>query len=804
VVAVSQGKTVSIGSAVQAISDVQFLAQAGQTYYLFITGSGNGNYSPATPGSGSGGMTGNYTVTTSLQPVNGSGQTNGSGGPTPVAISQGGAVVGNIGTDGSLVVGPSDIDLYQFTAPATETVAVHTGTSAEGSADTYLRIFDAQGNEIAHNAHFGGISTDSLLVLRVVAGQTYLIGVNGYSANAGAYNPLTGAGAAPGSTGNYLLTVTGPPTSAVQALPAFSAADFALNWSGTPAAGGPAIDHFDVYVSDNGGPYKLLLTHTLQTATTFHGVTGHTYSFYSIATDQFGNSQASPLTPQAATRVDTTPPVSSVAALPTFSPADFRVDWSGTDDPGGSGVASYDVYVSDNGGPFQALLTGTAQTSVSFHGVAGHIYAFYSVATDRMGNRQATPASAQAVTRIDATPPVSSVQPLRPANSPTFLLSWSGSDDTGGSGVASYTVFVSDNGAPYQPFISGTTQTSAVFHGSAGHSYAFYSIATDWAGNVQATPAAAQATTLAVGGIYATGADAGGGPEVKVYDAATGNLKFDFFAFSPQFTGGVRVAVGDVNGDGYPDVIAAAGPGGGPDVRVFDGQTGALIRQFFAFDSNFTGGVYVAAGDVNGDRDADIICGADAGGGPSVTVFSGNDGSILSSFFAFAPQFTGGVRVAAGDISADGHADIIAAAGPGGGPQVNVFSGADGSLLRSFFAYAPGFTGGVYVAAADVNGDGRADIITGAGPGGGPQINVFSGADNSLLQTYLAYASDFTGGVRVAAVDANGGGFADVVTVAGPGGGPQVRSINPLSLQLVDDFFALDPRFSGGLYVAGG
>jgi hypothetical protein len=289
---------------------------------------------------------------------------------------------------------------------------------------------------------------------------------------------------------------------------------------------------------------------------------------------------------------------------------------------------------------------------------------------------------------------------------------------------------------------------------------------------------------------------------VKVYDAKTGALKFDFFAYAPRFTGGVRVAVGDVNGDGVPDILTAPGPGGGPDIRIYDGKTGGLMGQFFAFNVNFTGGVYVAAGDVNADGRADIIVGADAGGGPQVRVFNGKDGSVLDSFFAYSPAFTGGVRVAAGDVNADGYADIICGAGPGGGPNVSVYSGRDGSLLRSFFAFRPDDTGGVYVAAGDVNGDGHADVVAGAGASAA--VAVFSGADGSLLESYNAYSAAFTGGVRVAATDRNGDGKADVTTAAGPGGGPDVRTVDGSSLQQIDEFFAYSPAFNGGLYVAAG
>src|SRR5262249_23193712 len=106
---------------------------------------------------------------------------------------------------------------------------------------------------------------------------------------------------------------------------------------------------------------------------------------------------------------------------------------------------------------------------------------------------------------------------------------------------------------------------------------------------------------------FAVGADAGGGSQVNVYNAVTGARVSTFFAFVPTFSGGVRVAVADINGDGTADIICAAGATGGPQIEVIDGTklnqlqsngqiaSSALLASFFAFAPTFNGGVYVAA-----------------------------------------------------------------------------------------------------------------------------------------------------------------------------------------------------------------
>jgi hypothetical protein len=304
--------------------------------------------------------------------------------------------------------------------------------------------------------------------------------------------------------------------------------------------------------------------------------------------------------------------------------------------------------------------------------------------------------------------------------------------------------------------------------------------------------------------ILVTAPDAGGGPQVNVYNADIHTLVSSFFAYDASFTGGVRVAVGDVNGDGIPDIITGAGPGGGSDIKIFD-QSGNLIREFSPFNPLFTGSQYIAAADLNHQGHDDIIVGADYGGGPNVIVFDGKTGVVLYNFFAYDPAFIGGVRVAAGDVLGNGQMDIICGAGPGGGPNVTVFQpNADGTVtpINSFFAYNPAFTLGIYVAAGDVQGNGKDAIITGAGAGGGPNVSVFDGSDGSLISSFFAYDPAFVGGVRVAAVQ-KGDGSVAVVTVTGPGGGPQENEFDGMSGAMLDSFFAYNPLFNAGLWVGG-
>jgi serralysin len=193
---------------------------------------------------------------------------------------------------------------------------------------------------------------------------------------------------------------------------------------------------------------------------------------------------------------------------------------------------------------------------------------------------------------------------------------------------------------------------------------------------------------------------------------ANGQISDAAIIFKIQFgmtiSSGLRVAAGDVTGDGRADVIIGFGPGGSSIVAVIDGSNGGFVTYFVAFDFNYTGGVFVAAGDLDGDGRADIVASqGQTGTTPAkVRAFRGTDFSLMYEFTPFTAETSGpyaglpapdGVRVSVVDRDGDGKADIVVGAGPGNGPRVRTFRGIDASQIDEFAAFDPGFRGGVFV-----------------------------------------------------------------------------------------------------------
>ena len=191
-----------------------------------------------------------------------------------------------------------------------------------------------------------------------------------------------------------------------------------------------------------------------------------------------------------------------------------------------------------------------------------------------------------------------------------------------------------------------------------------------------------------------TAPGAGAAPQVKIFTDSNVNGRVSddalfetYLAYAPGFTGGVRVAAGDTDGSGFNvEVLTGPGSPGGSHVVIWDvNPDGSIagIRDSFLPLGGFSGGLFVAAGDLDFDGKDELAVSADAGGGPQVLIYSDLDADLQLSdhltdtFFAFG-TFGGGVRVAFGDTNDQGGEELICAAGPGGVAQVSVFTDQDG------------------------------------------------------------------------------------------------------------------------------
>ncbi|MGL6075820.1 MAG: DUF4397 domain-containing protein [Fimbriiglobus sp.] len=265
------------------------------------------------------------------------------------------------------------------------------------------------------------------------------------------------------------------------------------------------------------------------------------------------------------------------------------------------------------------------------------------------------------------------------------------------------------------------------------------------------------------------------------------------FSVSPFASGVVvRTAAADVTGDGNADLVVGSGPGIPSAVQVYDGVTQKLVQSYSPFEVAFTGGVFVASADMDGDGFADLAITPDQGGGPRVQLISGKTTKqFIGDFLGIDdPAFRGGARTAFGDVNNDNTLDLIVSAGFSGGPRVAVFhgntlrpGGVPGRLTPDFFVFERALNNGAYVAAGDVDGDGFADLIAGGGPGGGPRVQIFSGktlvpgaSTQAVLANFFAGDVNNRDGVRLAAKDFDGDLRSDIVVGLGSPGVAQVRT----------------------------
>jgi hypothetical protein len=282
---------------------------------------------------------------------------------------------------------------------------------------------------------------------------------------------------------------------------------------------------------------------------------------------------------------------------------------------------------------------------------------------------------------------------------------------------------------------------------------------------------------------------------VRVIDPATGSVRTQFDAFPGGYRGGVQAVLGDLDGNGLPEIIVAPGKGVVGVVKVFTlGGEELPAYQITPFGSQWTGGVNLAVGNIDGDRLADIVVSRATGDG-EVRVFRTAAAATPGQFATirpFAANFVGGSSVAVGDFGtfagstlvnaakADGRLEIAVGSGATAAPLVRVYdvSGATPTVVDTIRPFESAFLGGVTVSTARVNADSIDDIIVAAGRRGGSRIEIHDGRvdANARLQAVAAFAAlgSRNAAVSATAVDTDGDGRVDslyATQIAGGGVG---------------------------------
>jgi hypothetical protein len=306
-----------------------------------------------------------------------------------------------------------------------------------------------------------------------------------------------------------------------------------------------------------------------------------------------------------------------------------------------------------------------------------------------------------------------------------------------------------------------------------------------------------------------TGLDAGW-PDVRGWDGngrlaqqfapwGEWNLAFSAYATYQQ---GVRVAVGDVNGDGRNEIVTAPGKDAWTELKVFDGRSYRQLDRLLPFkDAAWSAGAYVATGDTNGDGRDEIVEGLDAGCCTTLHVLDASSGNDLSGFFPYGDHSEVGARVAAGDLNGDGTADVIAV--PLGSTRISAFRVSGGAPFRTIDAIGGEISGPISIAAGNLSGDARAEIVAAAPTYSGAEVKIFNASTGTAETALYPYGGESVSSVAVALGDVNGDGKRDLVLTADTPDGTEVRAVDIGGVQLAD-FYVLDASIVPGASIAAG
>jgi hypothetical protein len=256
------------------------------------------------------------------------------------------------------------------------------------------------------------------------------------------------------------------------------------------------------------------------------------------------------------------------------------------------------------------------------------------------------------------------------------------------------------------------------------------------------------------------GASFQNGSFLQVFDMEGRRLRNAFFANRDDVPGGANVLVDDVDRDNREDVVFSQN--GLVTVRLGNGGR----YTFRPFGTAYRGGIEIAAGQTDRTNAWELVFTPSAGREATVVVTDVR-GRALRSWLSYRVEFKGGASVAIGDFNNDGLREIVTGPGNGGGPHIRSFKTDAVPWRGAFFAFAASESGGAHVAAGDVNGDGVDEIVVGSGPRSIPRIRVYDG-NARLLSEFSLGAGVSAAGVQPVVADIDGDGKAEILIPGQP------------------------------------
>ncbi|MFO0843988.1 MAG: IPT/TIG domain-containing protein [Gemmataceae bacterium] len=556
---------------------------------------------------------------------------------------------------------------------------------------------------------------------------------------------VTGLSATSGAAGST-VTVTGRNFSG-------AAGRLKVLFGGTAATSVTVVDdgHVTAVVPAGSGTVDVRVQSGVSTASNPDNVRNNIFGYgISAVSTSARFTYGAPPTTQA-------PAITSAAGV-TFtegSAGTFTVTATGVPTPSlsAAGALPGGVTFVDNG-------NGTARLAGTPAPNSRGVYGLTITASNGVGQ----PATQAFTLTINAPPPTTQAPAITSPAGATFTTGTAGTFTVTATGAPTPSLALAGQLPPGVAFADNGNGTARLSGTPAPGSQGVYGL-TVTASNGVGQPAT-QAFTLTVNApppppsqatITAVGTNSGAPGAVAVYSPA--GARTEWRPYGDTVTGGVRVAVGDVNRDGVNDVIVAPGPGTAPTVKVYSGVGYSLLASFNVFTPSYRGGVFVAAGDVLGLGAAQVVVGVGAGLTPVVKVYDLRSGIVFKrSIQAFASNLTYGVTVAA-------DTGLLVAGLATQANNVRVYDGANLSRVRAIQPFGSNYRNGVTVASAGGH------LAVGR-MAGGSDVRVYRVTDlvvEAVLQTRsTAPATGQAGGTRVAWTRSDSGGW-ELMTGTGPG-----------------------------------